>query len=219
MRLYYYVSKKWALENICKRRLKLSRINDLNDPFELLGMNLGDAKARFAFQAVKDDLAKKKGILCFSSDWSNPVMWSHYADRHKGICLGFEVPREYWHEVKYAAERLLINVNDLDAKGKKDPSLIMPLLSTKFEHWKYENEFRAYLDLQDEPDSKGFYYAEFSNDLKLAQVIAGACSDVSRAELARALGALSQKVEVFNARPAFKTFKVVRNQNESLWDC
>ena len=93
----------------------------------------------------------------------------------------------------------------------------MPLLSTKFEHWKYEKEFRAYLQLQDEPDSHGFYYAEFSNDLKLVQVIAGDCSDVTRVELAHALGDLSQEVEVFKARPAFKTFKVVRNRKESLW--
>lgn len=217
MRLYYFVCKKWALENISKRRLKLSRINDLSDPFELLGMDLGDSRTRFAFQTTKDWLAERKGILCFSADWSNPVMWSHYADRHKGICLGFEVSKAHFHEVKYAVERPSINVKDLVAKGQLDPSLVMTLLSTKFEHWKYEKEFRAYLHLEDEPDSDGLYYAKFSDDLKLAQVIAGGCSDDSRAELARALGALSKEVEVFKALPAFKEFKVVRNQNESLW--
>jgi hypothetical protein len=211
------VCKKWALENIRKRRLKLSRINDLNDPFELLGMNMEDSRNRVAFQANKDWLAERNGILCFSSDWSNPVMWSHYADRHKGICLGFEVSEKHLHEVKYAVERPSINVKDLVERGKRDPSLVMPLTSTKFEHWKYEKEFRAYLQLQDEPDSNGLYYAEFSNDLKLAQVIAGACSNVTRAEVADALGALSHEVEVFKARPAFKAFKVVRNQDDSLW--
>ena len=26
------------------------------------------------------------GMLCFSKGWHNPVQWSHYTDKHKGIC-------------------------------------------------------------------------------------------------------------------------------------
>ncbi|RHX83575.1 DUF2971 domain-containing protein [Leptospira stimsonii] len=41
---------------------------------------LGDAK--------KDD--NRNRILCLSKTPSNILMWAHYADQHKGFCLGFE---------------------------------------------------------------------------------------------------------------------------------
>ncbi|MDW9570209.1 DUF2971 domain-containing protein [Sinorhizobium meliloti] len=31
------------------------------------------------------------GIVCLSDNWQHPMMWSHYADRHRGICLAFDV--------------------------------------------------------------------------------------------------------------------------------
>ncbi|WP_411726208.1 DUF2971 domain-containing protein [Methyloglobulus sp.] len=31
----------------------------------------------------------KLGVCCFSEDWSNILMWSHYAAKHSGICLRF----------------------------------------------------------------------------------------------------------------------------------
>jgi len=40
------------------------------------------------------DYFKKKllqiGICCFSSGWNSVAMWSHYADSHRGICLGYD---------------------------------------------------------------------------------------------------------------------------------
>lgn len=41
------------------------------------------------------------GILCFSKNWNNPVQWAHYADKHKGFCLGFDVPDEHPTKVTY----------------------------------------------------------------------------------------------------------------------
>ena len=36
MRVYYLTGAQFALNNIALRRLKIARIEDLNDPFELL---------------------------------------------------------------------------------------------------------------------------------------------------------------------------------------
>jgi hypothetical protein len=35
MRLYHYLSEKHALDDLENKRLKIARIEDLNDPFEL----------------------------------------------------------------------------------------------------------------------------------------------------------------------------------------
>jgi hypothetical protein len=61
------------------------------------------------------------------------------------------------------------------------------------------------------------YFAEFSDKLSLKQVIVGAESTVTRQELAAALSDLAQTVEAFKARLAFRSFRVVRQQNPRLW--
>src|SRR5687767_14278862 len=91
MRVYHLSNAEFALSNIALRRIKISRFSDLNDPFELLGANLKDKNYREAFRLTRDELHNDKGLLCFSRSWGNPVLWSHYADKHRGICLGFDV--------------------------------------------------------------------------------------------------------------------------------
>jgi hypothetical protein len=61
------------------------------------------------------------------------------------------------------------------------------------------------------------YFAEFSDNLKLTKVIAGAESQLRRTELQNALGDVAPQVECFKARLAFNTFEVVRQLDESLW--
>ena len=38
MRLYHFLNAEYGLLNIRHRRLKIARINELNDPFEFLGV-------------------------------------------------------------------------------------------------------------------------------------------------------------------------------------
>src|SRR6218665_1281944 len=36
-----------------------------------------------------DSQDERLGILCLSERWDSILMWSHYADLHKGYCVGF----------------------------------------------------------------------------------------------------------------------------------
>lgn len=92
MRVYHFLSRNYGLEDIRLRRLKIATLDDLNDPFEMLGMALRDLELRQAFRATKAKMAERAGLLCFSRHWRNPVQWSHYAERHQGLCLGFDIP-------------------------------------------------------------------------------------------------------------------------------
>ena len=96
-----------------------------------------------------------------------------------------------------------------------DEDFMKRLLFTKFIHWKYEEEYRVYLSLEEEID--GFYYANFTDSLILRQVIVGDQSKLTRAQITAALGDLNDRVEVFKSRAAFTSFDVVRNKNDSLW--
>ena len=208
MRVYHFLNKKYALKDLKERRLRISRIMELNDPFEFLGAELSNREFRKAMNQTKKELSKTTGILCFSKKWTDPVQWSHYADRHKGICLGFDVPGHLLFKVKYVRDRLPIN-------GGIDEKRMLEFLTTKFIHWAYEQEYRLFISLEDDED--GLYYADFSDNLKLRQIIVGCQSDVTRAELDAVIKGINSDIEIFKTRPAFRSFKIVRNKNDKLW--
>lgn len=214
MCVYHFLSARYGQENIRKRHLKISLLHDLNDPFELLSIELSDMELRRRLTALKQNLAADRGLLCFSRNWTNPVQWGHYADRHRGLCLGFEIPTPHLIRVEYSGKRLV-----KEAQRAMDRERMRKLLCTKYSHWRYEREERVFVSLEGKcPDRKGRYFEDFSADLKLVRVIAGARSDISRADLVKALGPLVPDVEVFKARLAFQSFRVVRNRQESLWE-
>src|SRR2546429_474927 len=63
----------------------------MNDPFELTGGLPCDPQLRGHLTTLISRLNKWCGVLCFSRDWQNAMLWSHYGDKHKGICLGLDI--------------------------------------------------------------------------------------------------------------------------------
>ncbi len=200
MRVYHYLPVKWALQDLQQRRLKLAVFTDLNDPFELMCFDLPNQETRQAFKVARNELASKTGMLCFSRRWNNPVLWSHYAEKHRGICFGFDVPDSLLVEVTYTATRLPL---DLDATPL-DLKLVNQWLTTKYEGWSYEEEFRVFATRTDGP------YVHFGPDLVLREVIAGPlCPHTAR--LRSVLRSFSTDVELIRSRLAFRSFEVVRD--------
>ena len=85
------------------------------------------------------------------------------------------------------------------------------LLFTKFSHWQYEQEYRAYVNL-DEKETNGLYFMDFSDKLKLRCVIVGEQSSVTRADVVGALEGIETGITVFKARAGFRAFEVVSEQ-------
>lgn len=218
MTIYHFVPADYGLENLKKRRLKIATIPDLNDPFELLCVDLSDKDIRSGMRNWRRELGAKYGILCFSKTWRNPVQWSHYADRHRGLALGFDVPLGYAMDVNYKEQRSKEEVREL-LSGKstlKKQEMMQKFLSTKYAHWSYEKECRIFINLEEKDESTGLYFQDFSEILRLSEVIVGAESEVTRAQLREALGELSPQVGVRNARLAFKSYRVVTQNNGGI---
>ena len=76
MKLYYLIGTQFALSNLALRRIKISRFFDLNDPFELMAVNLSDDEERRAVEGFHDQINASKGVICFSATWENPVLWA-----------------------------------------------------------------------------------------------------------------------------------------------
>ena len=213
MRLYHFTSQKFGLLAIKDRRLKIARINELNDPFEFLGWNLRDPGTRAKMRQWKADRNAELGILCLSSKWSNSLLWGHYADKHRGMAIGFDVPdNDLYSPVKYRRTRLPTPVGRELVGADMDGLLLI-----KFSAWRYESEYRCFCRLDESIHANGIYFEPFSPNLKLAGVIVGYQSTITRAELAAALGDQASKVVAFKARPAFGTFSVVKNRDVTLW--
>ena len=176
---------------------------DLNDPFELLPYNLSNPANRLAMQMTRNTLSRNRGMLCFSQTWRDPVLWAHYSDKHRGICIGFEIPSEIATKVRYKAKRLpfpkKITLQDIHVS--------QAMLFTKYRKWEYEREIRVFAELNDQED--GLYFREFDDILRPVEVIAGATCTVSKAEIRQALGTLIKAVMLVKARAGFKRFAIV----------
>lgn len=220
MRVYHFLNAKYGLEDIRRRKIKISRLHDLNDPFELYALELSDSRLHKAFSRVKDEFHENRGILCFSDRWSNPVMWSHYAEKHFGLCLEFEVPDANLAKVHYRFSRLKNELVHLfDSNPAVREKAMLACLTTKFSHWKYEREWRVFSEL-DTQDKNGNYFADFGESLRLTGVIVGPRSTVSRNDLETAFSKarLDYRPINFKSRLAFRSFRVVRNKNKKLWE-
>lgn len=217
MRLYHFVNREYGLANLAKRQLKIARWNDLNDPFELAGAIFADKDLRKEMRRIKDEIHAAMGMLCFSKNWKNPVQWSHYADNHRGICLGFDVRDDILQEVDYVTERVECTLSDIQKSSDKETheNLIHVMMTTKYVDWHYEQEVRVFSMLKNEND--GLFFQNFDQDVVLREVIVGARSDVSRADIAQALGAHAQGINVCKARLGFNRFEIVENKDGSLW--
>ncbi len=221
MMLYHYINGKYGLENVLKRRVRISRLNELNDPFEFFAPDLSDRNFRTVFRETKNELNKSAGIICLSKTWQNPVMWSHYSDKHKGVCLGFAVSGRKTMKIDYQSERLKLTIEDFKNERRDAREAAMrQCLSTKFQHWSYESEQRLFVNLDPrEKDSDGNYFYNFDTDFKLQSIIVGSESKITRSEVQKAVRSAIYDHEIasFKARPAFKSFDMVRNRNTALW--
>ena len=108
MRVYLLLTADNGMSNVSLRRIRISRVRDLNDPLELLAVRADIKELRMGLRNWIDEFNRDKGLLCFSKRWHNPVLWSHYAPKHRGMCLGFDASDELLQDVQYTKERLPI---------------------------------------------------------------------------------------------------------------
>lgn len=79
-------------------------------------------------------------ICSFSSIWNSLLMWSHYSDSHRGICLVFDADNDdFGSAMKIQYSDKYPSIDFLDG----DPDTLLELVVlTKARVWEYENEFR-----------------------------------------------------------------------------
>ena len=140
-----------------KNYLYFSEFSKLNDPFDcrLISEYINNPSMQIAFSKIG---IPKVMSLSISND--NPLLWSHYADEHRGICIGYKFNlstliknRIISNIVKYSDRRKPLNVELLEnlnsaviAENKQIPLLpkkhLLNSMILKSDEWEYEKEFR-----------------------------------------------------------------------------
>lgn len=207
MRAYHFTTAHFGKMALANKRLKISRMEELNDPYELLGADLSDDELRVAYVGMRDQLAVHRGMICLSRSCAQPIMWSHYADRHRGVCLGFDVSDEHAFAVLYAEQRASFVRDMIEAHdAEKHMSRV---LGTKDAAWRYEDEVRIYCRL-DERDGDHFF-KDFDTHLALREVLVGVRCDIDLDEFRRLTHAIDPDVTVYATRLSDSAFEVLRS--------
>ncbi len=137
-----------------------------------------------------DFVSREFGVLCFVKRWDVPLMWSHYADSHKGLVIGFDAGHRFFKEsslrpVKYRNKRVSFNVGWTPG-SRQVSKAIRAVMARKSGCWKHEEEWRMLLHLKPLeqrmlPNGTPGYFVDIPREV-LAEVILGCrcSSDVEK---------------------------------------
>lgn len=96
---------------------------------------------------VREKLSGARG-LCLSRTPHAPLMWSHYAAKHAGVCFCFDFRRlypgrdQYWSDVHYASRLPFVDVFRGHSTDQELAVDCREAILTKSLDWSYEKEFR-----------------------------------------------------------------------------
>lgn len=192
----------------CKPIMEMPSMKEMKkengDLFKQVAQNLGvkgvkkfDSDRR-AYQGLKNsvesgkflnNIISKVGVTCFSEAATEILMWSHYANNHKGMVVEFDIDHsEFLVGLKYRTNKehfdsIIYNLLAQPVKyeeyrprlkpyikGNNVGELTQKLLQTKSRHWEYEKEYRIVTSLE---HGAGVY--KFNPRL-LKRIIVGMCA-------------------------------------------
>ncbi|WP_156937857.1 DUF2971 domain-containing protein [Mesorhizobium sp. LNHC221B00] len=217
LRAYYLTTAEYAISNIALGRIKVSRFSDLNDPFELLALRSSDPHVRSFGRILREQYDQSTGLLCFSKNWISPTLWSHYAAKHRGICLGFDIDRNTLLDVIYADDRVLEPLPDIAGPPGISDDLFAKLSRTKFRHWEYEGETRMMFPLTSALREGGLHFKNFGPDLSLAEVILGPLCELPLDGIRALVSSVRPGAVALRARLAWNSFSVVPLESSVDW--
>ena len=172
---------------------------DLVMSSSLSATNLADTTA--TIQALHNfQISNAIGVLCVSAKRDDILMWSHYSDSHRGVCLEFDgrgTLMEHAQKVQYSHIRVPINPYDDDNEKAMSKALL-----TKSAQWSYEDEWRL-IRYQQGPGVASF------NPRNLTGIIIGALASNSTIEIIRSwIRQRSLPLDVYRASVSGSKFEL-----------
>ncbi|MDM5120974.1 DUF2971 domain-containing protein [Aeromonas hydrophila] len=149
-----------------------------------------------------------RGVFCFSKDGKNMLMWSHYGDEHKGICIGYSNDRKPTPNIRpviYGKYGVIKTSSLYKAfvKNDKDEQTTIEneILLKKSSAWRYEKEYRliSRTGLQDSP-------------LKLEEITFGLrCPDEVRHTIIKMMEGRQQEIKYYEMVLTHKSANLIKS--------
>ncbi|NAS12247.1 DUF2971 domain-containing protein [Poritiphilus flavus] len=219
--LYKYTSLEVGIENILLNgTLKFSHPSIFNDPFDcnekLLKIRLTKEEKRELFNSIKPKIPSdfrrtvwdqindqnkyeeynkinrdRFKISCFSEVSDEILMWSHYAEKHSGICIGFKFNANILNQFVLAPVKYISELKPLDGNAPLN-RVIYYWLTTKSERWEYEKEVRAIAKTKNNENAELIKF-----DLAYVSEIIFGCN-ISQSSLELAINRLEKSMMNYN---------------------
>ncbi|MDB5440343.1 MAG: hypothetical protein JWM33_2770 [Caulobacteraceae bacterium] len=155
-----------------------------------------------------DDEFAQRGVLSLSATWASVLMWSHYADEHRGICVEYDTTDQEHPTlgpVNYRAARAVKASDLVGWKGRGDETakkrVILTYFYAKSAEWKYEKEWR---DVRDENGVR-------ERPFRITAIHFGLRCDVAVITSMVRLLHDQPQIKLYGIRPKEETFKLRRS--------
>nr|WP_321412815.1 DUF2971 domain-containing protein [uncultured Allomuricauda sp.] len=179
--------------------------NKNSEDFEIWKNGVTDNFVWYTAQELRKDFANIYSLTCFSENNENNLMWSHYTDNHKGICV------EYSNEILdfFKSKKTFLASKRVEYpesppmvdSAEKIESQIVKIFFNKQAEWKYENEYRVLIRSEGKTE-----FINFSPKLLKSVFIGSKCkSEISNKviEICK-----KQNVKLYHASTMGKSYKI-----------
>ncbi len=101
-----------------------------------------------SFRSTFEKLRYTMGVACLSESDTSLLMWAHYADNHRGMCVEYDL-MEINNQlnftpvpVVYSDDRVCFNTLNPDTAKNDSLSFFIRSITSKSRDWSYEREWR-----------------------------------------------------------------------------
>lgn len=148
------------------------------------------------------------GVLSLTKKFDSPLMWSHYADQHRGLCIEYSVVDDSGVtplKVDYHAPRSISARKIFDwiknNSDSVDNDITQRYFLSKAKEWEYENEWRCI------STSKGVDWCPF----KISSIFFGMrCDSSIVATIIKLMSSMENNISYFRMEPADGQFNLIK---------
>lgn len=199
---------EYSLKDIENETISMAHPREFNDPLDTilvywLEKEIKNAEAddiQLHYRLLMKKVAEHIKIRCLIAgekedgndlpvEELNILMWSHYANSHKGFCVRYEFDRDLFDIVENKKKKKILLVDGITYSKsidlKDEPSIRMALLE-KSDFWKYEREMRL-LSFDWSGEDKEFPTIASKGAAK-AVYLGARCTDANRRAMEKAIG-------------------------------
>lgn len=182
---------------ILENHLYLAIPSTFNDPFEYrftmpheqLSNGLSEEKSQYTADYMFEHLRQSMGVVSFSTQSDNILMWSYYADNHRGICIEFNASIQ---DTVLSKARPVF-YQDSFPKVTINPREMKQILLSKSSKWAHEKEWRII-------DKEGGRRLKFEPTTLRSIILGCQISDFNKERILKLLHRLNRPLNIYQAK-------------------